>query len=114
MQVLITGANGFVGRALCAELLRCGHAVKGALRQNAGRSSLMEGVDAVVVGAINADTDWKAALATCNVVVHLAARVHVMDDTACDPLAEFRSTNTVATLSLAPVSYTHLTLPTKA
>jgi len=100
MNILITGANGFVGRALCAELLRCGHAVRGALRQEGGRA-LMEGVGPIVVGAINADTDWKAALATCNVVVHLAARVHVLDDTASDPLAAFRSTNTVATLNLA-------------
>jgi len=100
MQVLITGANGFVGRALCAELLRCGHTVRGALRRKEGRA-LMEGVDPVVVGTINADTDWKAALATCNVVVHLAARVHVMDDTASDPLAAFREVNAEGTLNLA-------------
>ena len=100
MQVLITGANGFVGRALCAELLRCGHTVRGALRRKEGRA-LMEGVDPVMVGTINADTDWKAALASCNVIVHLAARVHVMDDTASDPLAAFREVNAEGTLNLA-------------
>jgi len=100
MQVLITGANGFVGRALCAELLRCGHTVRGALRRKEGRA-LMEGVDPVMVGTINADTDWKAALASCNVIVHLAARVHVMDDTASDPLAVFREVNAEGTLNLA-------------
>jgi UDP-glucose 4-epimerase len=101
MNILITGANGFVGRALGAELLRCGHAVRGGLRQHPGGSAWMAGVDPVVVGAIDADTDWNAALARCSVVVHLAARVHVMDDASIDPLAAFRSINTVATLNLA-------------
>ena len=101
MNVLITGANGFVGRALCAELLRCGHTVRGALRQIKGRPVLVEGVEPAVVGTINAATDWKVALAGCNVIVHLAARVHVMDDKASDPLAEFHEVNTDGTLNLA-------------
>jgi nucleoside-diphosphate-sugar epimerase len=101
MNVLITGANGFVGRALCAELLRCGHTVRGALRQSEGRLALLEGGEPVVVGTINAATDWKVALAGCSVIVHLAARVHVMDDKAGDPLAEFREVNTDGTLNLA-------------
>lgn len=101
MNVLITGVNGFVGRALCTEFLRCGHSVRGALRQSNGRPALTEGVESVVVGTINAATDWKAALVGCAVVVHLAARVHVMDDKASDPLAEFREVNTEGTLNLA-------------
>jgi len=101
MNVLITGANGFVGRALCAEVLRCGHSVRGALRQNNGRSALMEEVESVVVGTINATTDWTVALVDCAVVVHLAARVHVMNDKASDPLAEFREVNTEGALNLA-------------
>jgi UDP-glucose 4-epimerase len=101
MNVLITGANGFVGRALCAELVQRGHSVRGALRQIGGRSALVEGIDPVLIGTINAATDWKAALAGCAVVVHLAARVHVMHDKASDPLAEFREVNTEGTLNLA-------------
>jgi UDP-glucose 4-epimerase len=100
MQILITGANGFVGRALAAELLRCGHAVRGALRRRAD-SPPMEGIEPVVVGAIDAESDWGAALAACHGVVHLAARVHVMDDTASDPLAAFREVNVAGTLNLA-------------
>ncbi|OZA28741.1 MAG: NAD-dependent dehydratase [Hydrogenophilales bacterium 17-64-11] len=98
---MVTGASGFVGRALCAELSRRGHSVRGALRQNAIAPALLKEVGSVVVGTINAATDWKAALAGCDAVVHLAARVHVMDDRANDPLAEFREVNAEGTLNLA-------------
>jgi UDP-glucose 4-epimerase len=54
-----------------------------------------------VVGNINAATDWQPALPGCNAVVHLAARVHVMNDKAQDPLALYRATNTEGTLNLA-------------
>lgn len=101
MRVLVTGANGFVGRALCDELLRYGQSVRGTLRQHEGRQALLERIEPIVVGTINAATDWKAALTGCEVVIHLAARVHVMDDTAQAPLALYRATNTDATLNLA-------------
>ena len=55
----------------------------------------------VAVGNLAASTDWRSALAGCDAVVHLAARVHVMDDTAHNPLALYRATNTDATLNLA-------------
>ncbi len=54
-----------------------------------------------VVGEIGPDTDWSAALAGVAVVIHLAARVHVMRDTLADPLAEFRHVNTAGTEHLA-------------
>lgn len=101
MRVCVTGASGFVGQALCAELLRHGHAVRCALRQRGGRPALPQGGETVVVNTIDAATDWSAALGGCSAVVHLAARVHVMDDKASDPLAEFRKVNTEGTLNLA-------------
>ena len=101
MKILVTGVNGFVGRPLAAELLRFGHAVVGALRQIERRPQLPEGVEPVAIGTIYAGTDWKAALVGCDVIVHLAARVHVMVDEASDPLAEFREVNTLGTLNLA-------------
>ncbi|MGQ9862809.1 MAG: NAD-dependent epimerase/dehydratase family protein, partial [Thiobacillaceae bacterium] len=55
----------------------------------------------VVVGEIDSATDWSAALAGCDAIVHLAARTHVMRETAADPLALYRATNTEATLNLA-------------
>ena len=54
-----------------------------------------------VIGDMNASTDWANALNACDAVVHLAARVHVMDNTAEDSLALYRATNTDATLNLA-------------
>jgi nucleoside-diphosphate-sugar epimerase len=55
----------------------------------------------VVLGAIDGFTDWSAALCEVNVVIHLAARVHMMNDTSVDPLAEFRKVNVAGTLNLA-------------
>ena len=47
-----------------------------------------------------------------DIVIHLAARAHVMDDQSSDPLAEYRRINVDGTAAIAAVSYTHLTLPT--
>jgi len=98
MRFLVTGANGFVGKPLCAELLRQGHAVRAAIRSSA---QLPDGVEAVAVGDIDGDTDWADALQGVEVVIHLAARVHVMKDTATDPLAEFLKVNLHGTENLA-------------
>lgn len=74
--VLVTGATGFVGRAVCAELLRCGWKVRAALRSAERRPP--EGCEPTVVGDLADEPDWRAALAGIEVVVHLAARVHDM------------------------------------
>ncbi len=95
MTILVTGATGFVGTALCAHLAANGHTPRPAVRTPHGLR------DEVVIGDIDAHTDWTAALSGCDAVVHLAARVHVMDDRARDPLALYRVTNTDATLNLA-------------
>ncbi|HUW25572.1 MAG TPA: SDR family oxidoreductase [Gallionella sp.] len=98
MRFLVTGANGFVGRPLCAKLLRRGQSVCAAVR-SAGTQ--VENIEVVQVGLINGKTDWTDALRDIDVVIHLAARVHVMHDNTDDPLAEFRRVNTVGTECLA-------------
>lgn len=98
MRLLITGANGFVGHALCEEVLRRGWSVKGAMRS---ACELPAGVESVVVGPIDGETDWSEALRGVDVVIHLAARVHVMEDAAADPLAEFLKVNLHGTEQLA-------------
>jgi nucleoside-diphosphate-sugar epimerase len=98
MRFLITGANGFLGKPLCAELIRRGQSVRAAVRQP---SQLQDGIEAVIVGNIDGDTDWLNALRGVDVVIHLAARVHVMCETVADPLAEFRRVNTAGTEHLA-------------
>jgi nucleoside-diphosphate-sugar epimerase len=96
--IAVTGANGFVGRALCTEAVKRGMAVRGITRTPC---SLPDGVENVVVGEVDRDTQWDRALAGCEVVIHLAARVHIMRDRSKDPLAEFRRINTEGTIRLA-------------
>lgn len=97
-RILVTGPDGFVGCTLCKALLAKGFAVLGAQWQPA---PLPDGCESVVVGDIGAETDWSAALADVDAVVHLAARVHIMKDTAEDPLDAFRSVNVAGTRRLA-------------
>lgn len=98
MRFLVTGASGFVGRPLCAELLRQGYAIRAAVRSGNGR---VDDAEQAIVGPIGAKTDWTDALRGIDVVIHLAARVHVMHETATDPLAAFREVNAAGTENLA-------------
>ena len=98
MKILVTGANGFVGKSLCAELSLRGHAVRMASRVAVDEFANFE---QVISGSIGPDTNWLSALNDLDAVIHLAARVHVMKDTAADPLAEFRKVNVAGTLNLA-------------
>lgn len=99
-QVLITGANGFVGQYLISTLLERNYQVTAAYRSS---QSLLElpGIKQVVTGSINEQTQWQEALDDVDVVVHLAARVHVMQETQADPLKAFREINTEGTINLA-------------
>ena len=97
-RVLVTGANGFVGLSLCAELRHRGYQVRAAVRAP-GR--LPADMEAVAVGEIDGGTDWADALRDVDTVIHLAARVHVMKDSSADPLAEFLRVNLHGTENLA-------------
>ena len=98
LTILITGANGFVGKKLCAELLQHEYAIRSAVRLP---SNLDNDFEEIVVGSIDAGTDWASTLKNIDVVIHLAARVHVMNDHAPDAMAEFRKVNVEGTLRLA-------------
>lgn len=98
-KILITAPNGFVGSALTRELLERGYSLCGAVRRDT--VFLPCEVEKIVTGEINDNTDWSEALVGVETVVHLAARVHVMNETATDPLAECRRVNTEGTLCLA-------------
>ena len=97
--IAVTGANGFVGAALCRHLLARGERVVGIVRDPG--AALAAGVERRVVGPVGPETDWRAALAGIGQVVHLAARVHVPWDGAAEALEEFRRVNTYATGNLA-------------
>lgn len=96
-EILLTGATGFVGQALDARLRRDGHRLLGTARR---AGSLASGTP-VAAAELRPDQDWSGCLTDKRAVVHLAARVHVMDDRAADPLAAFRLANTAGTLNLA-------------
>ncbi|MCA8101653.1 UDP-glucose 4-epimerase family protein [Burkholderia contaminans] len=99
-RVLITGANGFVGKALARALRAEGIATVGLVRAagTAPDVDVERVLDASDFGGI--DERWMQDM-RCDSVVHLAARVHVMRDTAVDPLASYRATNVEGALRVA-------------
>ncbi len=100
MKVLVTGATGFVGHTLCGHLTQHGHEVRRAVRE-AGGTSGPDAAATVAVGDIGPSTNWTASVDGMDAVVHLAARVHLLEDTAADALAEYRRINVEGTRSLA-------------
>lgn len=96
--ILLTGSTGFVGSTLFAELKKLSDfQVVSAVRSAVSPAS----DDVVVVGNIDGTTDYSAALNGVDVVVHAAARAHIMRDEVADPQAEFRKVNVEGTLNLA-------------
>ncbi|KVZ26258.1 NAD-dependent dehydratase [Burkholderia multivorans] len=107
MHVVVTGASGFVGRALCRVLVKRGHRVTGIVRR---RGAAPAGVDECVYAGeefLDIGMHWPAERGTVECVVHLAARVHVMNDRASDPDAAFRAMNVDGTLRVAEAAQQH-------
>jgi nucleoside-diphosphate-sugar epimerase len=98
MVTLVTGANGFVGSALCARLRKEGSTVRGAVRS---LSLCPDGVQVISIGSLSPKTNWTFALKNAELVVHLAARVHVMNDKSSDRVAEFCRVNVEGSAALA-------------
>ena len=98
-MILVTGGTGFVGTALI-RCLASTRAVRGVIRAGSARSELPL-AGGWFNGDLSANKDWSAALVDVDCVVHCAARVHVMNDTSADPLAEFRRVNVEGTFQLA-------------
>lgn len=92
--VVVTGADGFVGRHACARASELGAVVRRVTRGGAGKETY-------AVGAIDGETEWSRILDGAHAVVHLAARVHLRKDLSPDPLAEYRKVNVGGTRRLA-------------
>lgn len=100
-KVLVTGATGFVGQALCTLAVHHGLTVKAALRKP---GVVSDSIEAVVVGEINEATDWSNALRDVDIVIHLAARVHILQERVGNYFEEFRKVNVAGTEHLARVA----------
>ena len=100
MKVFVTGANGFIGKALCKRLISENFIVFGAVRSRRV-SQVSPGVAAVEIGDIDNNTNWGMALSETDFVVHAAARVHMMNDPSSEPLTAYRKVNVQGTENLA-------------
>jgi len=100
MKYLITGGTGFVGGAVARKLLD-GRNIDVAVVVRKQSRVLPDEIQQIVVDSLLIDSDYSEALQGVDVVIHAAARVHVMDDDASDPLVEFFKVNVEGTLNLA-------------
>ncbi len=99
MEIVLTGMSGFVGQALLPRLLNKENNIRAAVR------SLNKALDGQIsqfsIDNICKNQNWKNIVTGADIVIHCAARVHIMDDSASNPLDEFREVNTYGTLNLA-------------
>jgi nucleoside-diphosphate-sugar epimerase len=99
VKILVTGANGFVGQALCKYHSKTSmDQVVAAVRR---RGQVPGDITQKIVGDISGHTSWHEALDGVDAVAHLAGRAHVMRDTSADPLSAYQAVNTEGTLNLA-------------
>jgi nucleoside-diphosphate-sugar epimerase len=99
--ILVSGATGFVGRAVVQRLLADDESRRLVVAVRRGGLQWPEQVKPIVTGDLNPSADWSIALEGVTVVIHSAGRVHVMHDTEADPLTVFRAVNVGGTLNLA-------------
>jgi len=95
---VLTGATGFLGTRVADQIDRQGDLN---LTRIVRRAEPAVGEREVVIDSLDACTDWSTALKNQEVVIHAAARAHIMREEVADPLAEYRNVNVDGTLNLA-------------
>lgn len=102
LTVLVTGANGFVGSAVVKAGLQKAMNIKPVFRRlNQSKNCAIADAESVFVPTIDINTSWGNVFEDVDVIVHCAARVHLMNDSSPDPVAEYRKVNVGGTLNLA-------------
>lgn len=99
--VYVTGATGFIGRAVCIKMLENGWSVRGAYRKKNTVNLLPAGVEGVYLGSIEDCNFRNQDFAGVDTVIHLAGRVHIMNDPSRTPIDGFRKVNVLGTERLA-------------
>lgn len=99
LTILVTGATGFVGKALVVELSNQGYKTIAAVRNTSAK--LPASIPQVATGDLSGQTDWREFLKNIDIVIHCAARAHIFKDKSADPMAEYLKVNAEATLHLA-------------
>jgi nucleoside-diphosphate-sugar epimerase len=103
-SILVTGATGFIGSHLLPNLEQQNFSLKITTRQTSPQTS--QNITPIKINNIDDTTDWSEALAEVDCVIHLAARAHILQDTATDPETQFYQTNTLATANLVKQAIT--------
>lgn len=98
-RILLTGATGFVGTAIQQRIIADGQYDLTIAARRA--ISPLSAACVVQVTELTAEVDWAEALQGVSLVIHAAARAHIMKDEVTDPLAEYRKVNVEGTLNLA-------------
>ena len=97
-MILLTGSSGFVGNALSINLVK-NAPIRISVRDKS-KTELFTNID-IFEASLSPNQNWSGALSGISVVIHCAARVHVMNEMAVDPLSEFRRVNVEGTLRLS-------------
>jgi UDP-glucose 4-epimerase len=97
MNVLITGANGFVGKVLCQTLIKTAHQLTTLSRSTATSNTKNH----LVLTSFDCNTDFSQALKEIDIVIHLAGRAHVLNDKSANPYQAYAEINIEATKNLA-------------
>ena len=94
MKILLTGGSGFLGKSLLPKLTQFEVTAIG--RQQCGPD-----VATYYCKELSSSEDYSDCLVNIDVIIHCAARAHVMKDDHIDALAEYRKVNTQGTINLA-------------
>lgn len=100
-KVLVTGADGFIGRALCAQLEQKSIPYVAAVRRRLNNNTLPAGCKTIIIGDIRYFDRWPAILNNIQAVVHLAAVAHIMPEIKSNPVPDYHAINCRSTLKMA-------------